>query len=147
MYSLTTEGRERHATLLAERRQSAPVDIAAAYERFLELNTAFKDLCTSWQLRNGEQNDHSDADYDAGCIERLGALNTDARDIIDEMAATLPRLGRYVGRLDVAGAEVAAGNTNRFTGVMCESFHDIWMELHEDLILLQGIDRAEEGSF
>jgi len=34
-----------------------------------------------------------------------------------------------------------------FTGVMCGSFHDIWMELHEDLMLLQGIDRAEEGSF
>lgn len=147
MYSLTTEGRERHATMLAERRHSAPVDIAGAYERFLELNTAFKDLCTSWQLRNGEQNDHSDADYDAGCIERLGTLNTDARDVIAEMASALPRLGRYVGRLDVAGADVAAGNTNRFTGVMCESFHDIWMELHEDLILLQGIDRAEEGSF
>jgi len=36
---------------------------------------------------------------------------------------------------------------NRFTGVMCESFHDIWMELHEDLILLQRIDRVSEGSF
>jgi hypothetical protein len=34
-----------------------------------------------------------------------------------------------------------------FTGVMCGSFHDIWMELHEDLILTQGIDRATEGSF
>jgi hypothetical protein len=31
--------------------------------------------------------------------------------------------------------------------VMCESFHDIWMELHEDLIVLQRIDRVEEGSF
>ena len=30
---------------------------------------------------------------------------------------------------------------------MCESFHDIWMELHEDLILLQGIDRTIEGSY
>ena len=26
------------------------------------------------------------------------------------------------------------------------SYHDVWMELHEDLILTQGIDRAEEGS-
>jgi len=31
--------------------------------------------------------------------------------------------------------------------VMCESFHDIWMELHEDLIVLQAIDRVHEGSF
>jgi len=147
MYSLTTEGRERHGELLAERRQASPVDIAAAYERFLDLNTAFKDLCTAWQLRDGEQNDHSDAEYDAACIARLQTLNADARGVIGDMATALGRLARYVGRLDTAGSEVAAGNTNRFTGVMCESFHDIWMELHEDLILLQGIDRAEEGSF
>ena len=29
---------------------------------------------------------------------------------------------------------------------MCGSDHDVWMELHEDLILTQGIGRAEEGS-
>ncbi|MFT7503790.1 MAG: hypothetical protein ACI91Q_002603, partial [Gammaproteobacteria bacterium] len=27
------------------------------------------------------------------------------------------------------------------------SYHDAWMELHEDLILTQGIDRSAEGSF
>ena len=35
----------------------------------------------------------------------------------------------------------------RLTGVMCGSYHDVWMELHEDLILTQGIDRVSEGSF
>jgi len=30
---------------------------------------------------------------------------------------------------------------------MCGSYHDVWMELHEDLILTLGIDRAAEGSF
>jgi len=39
------------------------------------------------------------------------------------------------------------GETNMFTGVMCGSYHDAWMELHEDLILTQGIDRTAEGSF
>jgi hypothetical protein len=34
-----------------------------------------------------------------------------------------------------------------FTGVMCGSFHDIWMELHEDLIQLLGVDRHAEGSY
>jgi hypothetical protein len=29
---------------------------------------------------------------------------------------------------------------------MCESFHDVWMELHEDLITLQGIDRSLEDA-
>jgi hypothetical protein len=31
--------------------------------------------------------------------------------------------------------------------VACESFHDVWMELHEDLLVLQRIDRIHEGSF
>jgi hypothetical protein len=30
---------------------------------------------------------------------------------------------------------------------MCRSHHDVWMELHEALILTNGIDRAAEGSF
>ena len=40
-----------------------------------------------------------------------------------------------------------AGDHHLFTGVMCGSYHDVWMELHEDLILTLGIDRAKEGSF
>jgi len=63
------------------------------------------------------------------------------------MASVLPRMGRYNERLGGAASAVAGGDTNRFTGVMCESFHDVWMELHEDLIVLQRIDRVEEGSF
>ncbi|NDB06003.1 MAG: MarR family transcriptional regulator, partial [Acidimicrobiia bacterium] len=50
-------------------------------------------------------------------------------------------------RLSTTCQAVVAGQTNMFTGVMCGSFHDVWMELHEDLILSQGIDRAAEGSF
>ena len=56
-------------------------------------------------------------------------------------------MSRYNSRLAHAADCVAQGELNKFTGVMCESFHDIWMELHEDLIVLQRIDRVEEGSF
>jgi len=59
----------------------------------------------------------------------------------------LGRLTPYVPRLSTTCQAVVAGQTNMFTGVMCGSFHDVWMELHEDLILSQGIDRAAEGSF
>ena len=50
-------------------------------------------------------------------------------------------------RLEQTCRRVVAGETNMFTGVMCGSYHDVWMELHEDLILTQRIDRAKEGSF
>jgi len=39
------------------------------------------------------------------------------------------------------------GETRMFTGVMCGSYHDIWMELHEDLVQLLGVDRHAEGSY
>ena len=64
------------------------------------------------------------------------------------MAGAVPRMARYNERLaDAAGLMSRQGDIHKFTGVMCESFHDIWMELHEDLIVLQRIDRVEEGSF
>jgi hypothetical protein len=67
--------------------------------------------------------------------------------VIAAIAETLPRMARYSARLHEAAGCVERGESNRFTGVMCESFHDIWMELHEDLIVMLRIDRVAEGSF
>ena len=74
-------------------------------------------------------------------------LASESEPVVADLASVMPRLARYGDRLTGAAAGVADGDTKRFTGVMCESFHDIWMELHEDLIVLQGIDRSAEGSF
>ena len=57
------------------------------------------------------------------------------------------RLHLYRRRLLEALTAIDDGQRQRFTGVMCESFHDVWMELHEDLIVLQKIERVSEGSF
>jgi hypothetical protein len=148
MYGLLPPGKERQEALLESYAGDAVrKSLHDDYERFLELNEEFKQLCTDWQMRNGEQNDHSDAAYDAACIERLTALNSEARPTLQGFAAVLPRMGRYIPRLDEALAKVVAGEIKLFTGVMCSSYHDVWMELHEDLIVLQHIDRVEEGSF
>jgi hypothetical protein len=148
MYGLLPPGKERHAALLDE---IADADVrtalAAHYDRFLELNDEFKQICTAWQMRDGEPNDHTDADYDQACVAKLAGLAAAAAPVIDDFASALPRIGRYGARLAAAAARVVSGETKQFTGVMCESFHDIWMELHEDLIALQRIDRVEEGSF
>ena len=148
MYGLLPPGRERQEALLEQ--YAGPevrAGIAAHYDRFIALNEEFKRLCTDWQLRDGNPNDHSDADHDRACIARLAALADESRPVVTAMSAALPRLARYVGRLAAAAGAVAHGDSSKFTGVMCESFHDIWMELHEDLIVLQRIDRVAEGSF
>jgi SAM-dependent methyltransferase len=95
----------------------------------------------------GLANDHSDADYDSQCVGDLGLLHEAAQPIIEALASAVPRLDRYRYRLRSAARQVAEGNTKMFTGVACGSFHDIWMELHEDLVVLQRIDRGSEGSF
>jgi phosphoenolpyruvate-protein kinase (PTS system EI component) len=148
MYGLLPPGKERQEALL-DTYAGADVQtgLKAHYERFLELNEVFKQLCTDWQMRDGTQNDHTDADYDASCIARLTELNAEARPTIEGFAQTVARMARYVPRLAGAVTKVVAGDHKAFTGVMCCSFHDVWMELHEDLIVLQRIDRVEEGSF
>jgi phosphoenolpyruvate-protein kinase (PTS system EI component) len=148
MYNLLPAGRERHEALLGTyAAESVRSGLAPPYERFLDLNDQFKQLCTDWQIRGDAPNDHVDVAYDADCVARLVALNVASRDVIAAMATCVPRIERYNGRLDQAAECAATGDTRRFTGVMCESYHDIWMELHEDLIVMQGIERAAEGNF
>jgi hypothetical protein len=148
LWQLTAEGRAAHAVQLREHLDVTHRHaLAPHYQEFLRVNEEFKQLCGDWQLRDGEPNDHADGAYDATVVARLVALDSGARPIVAEMGSIVDRLVPYVGRLERVCQRVVAGETNMFTGVMCGSYHDVWMELHEDLILTQGIDRAAEGSF
>jgi hypothetical protein len=149
LWQLSPKGREHHGSALAEDVKQAGFQEAlrADYEKFLELNDSFKALCGDWQLRNGNPNDHSDAAYDAEVIGRLQEIDARAQPILGVMGGAVDRFAAYAPRLAATVVKVAHGEHNLFTGVMCGSYHDVWMELHEDLILSLGIDRAKEGSF
>jgi hypothetical protein len=147
LWQCTPAGRSHHADELARQSSSATEALSAHYAVFLPLNEAFKSLCGEWQLVDGQPNDHSDADRDRAVVARLVALDTDTRAVVRAMGEVVPRLAPYERRLEASCQRVAAGETTMFTGVMCGSYHDVWMELHEDLILTQGIDRATEGSY
>ena len=148
MYALLPPGKERHETLLdSYATGDVRGGLGAHYESFLRLNDQFKQLCTDWQMKGDTPNDHADHEYDDQCVDRLTTFAAEADPVIAGFASALPRMDRYRSRLARAADCVMQGETNRFTGVMCESFHDIWMELHEDLIVLQRIDRTAEGSF
>jgi hypothetical protein len=148
LWQLTPDGRAHHVErLVADIEASGAAErLAERYADFLDLNHRFKVLCTDWQLRDGAPNDHADADYDRDVVARLGALHHETLPIVGSFAEALRRFGPYSPRLDDVCRRVSAGETNMFTGVMCGSYHDVWMELHEDLILTQRIDRAAEGS-
>jgi hypothetical protein len=149
LWQLTPKGREVHGVRLSgDVGQTGFQDVLRAnYDQFLALNEGFKALCGDWQLKDGAHNDHSDAKYDKGVIERLLELDKEARPVVLGMGDGVDRFSGYAPRLADTAKRVAKGESNLFTGVMCGSYHDIWMELHEDLILSLGIDRAKEGSF
>ena len=149
LWQLTPVGREEHRPALVA--DVGHVHIAELlrdpYHRFVDVNERFKMLCGDWQLHNGVPNDHADAAYDASVVARLVSLDSEAGPVVGEMGNVLVRLAPYAPRLASTCQRVVHGETNMFTGVLCGSYHDVWMELHEDLILTQGIDRSAEGSF
>ncbi|MGB8858542.1 MAG: hypothetical protein WCC60_04770 [Ilumatobacteraceae bacterium] len=149
LWQLTPVGREEHLISLTEDVGNSHLSLGLRepYGAFLTINERFKALCGDWQLRDGTPNDHLDKAYDEQVVERLVALDGDAAPVVAAMGAVLARLAPYGPRLARTCLRVVEGETNMFTGVMCGSYHDVWMELHEDLILTQGIDRAAEGSF
>ena len=149
LWQLTPAGRDEHRMALAEDVGHTQIAdrLRDCYHAFLAINERFKALCGDWQLRDGAPNDHTDTTYDQAVVARLVALTDEAVPVVTGMAAVLERLTPYAPRLVATCQRVVAGETNMFTGVMCGSYHDVWMELHEDLILTQGIDRSAEGSF
>ena len=62
------------------------------------------------------------------------------------MTAGPARIAAYVARLDRAAAKVADGDTSYLASPRIDSFHNVWFELHEDLIQLAGRTREEEAA-
>jgi hypothetical protein len=144
----TPDARQLHQTLLTGSLAAGqPEALLAGYQEFSALNGAFKELCTQWQLRSGQggamvPNDHADPAYDQSVIDGLTALDQRAGELLGRLAASLPRVAGYRGRLGQAVQEIRQGDRDKFTKPLCDSYHDIWMELHQDLILTLGLQRT-----
>jgi pyruvate,orthophosphate dikinase len=140
-----TAGRKQ---IVADSERWGAADVLAALDAFLGLDGRMKETVTAWQIRevDGAQavNDHADAAYDAMVIDGLAALHADASAWLGPLVARLPRLATYRERL-VRAMAAARGGDNRFVASpRVDSYHGIWFELHEDLILLAGRNRADE---
>lgn len=143
-WGLTDAGRaEAERRIVAE---AAPVRdvIAAAYAEFLALNPILLQVCTDWQLRSSEAppvvNDHGDRDYDAAVLGRLDAVARDVEPIVARLAAALARFDRYRARLSEARERVAEGDGAYLADGM-DSYHAVWFQLHEDLLVTLGRTR------
>jgi hypothetical protein len=144
---ISPEGRLRLEELLtSERQQVDAAAMLAAHNEFRSVNAEFKALITDWQLRGGQPNPHDDADYDAAVLARLDEVHHRVTPIVDAAAAEVPRLGRYAAKLQTALDRVRAGETMWLSRPLIDSYHTVWFELHEELILAAGLTRDAEDA-
>jgi hypothetical protein len=144
---LSPEGRGRLQGLLADERSH--VDKAAvlsAYDEFRSVNTEFKALVTDWQLKDGQPNTHHDVGYDAAVLARLDDVHRRVTRIIAVAATQLPRLSRYSVKLQTALDNIHAGETMWLARPLIDSYHTVWFELHEELILAAGRTRETDDA-
>ena len=140
------DGRAHLDELLTEERRHVDVAVlSAAYADFRAVNTEFKALVTDWQLADGRPNTHEDAEYDALVVARLDDVHRRVTPIVDAAADQLPRLSRYSAKLQSALDKVHAGETMWLSRTLIDSYHTVWFELHEELILAAGLTREAEA--
>jgi hypothetical protein len=136
-YTLTAAGRERHEELRQSNVDAACVAcLQQAYEGFLGPNHEFKQLTTDWQLRE------EGADS-APILARLDAMQETVSAIVTTAASVTPRFGIYQTRFANALDRLHQGDTTAFARPMSDSYHDVWMELHEDLVASLGATRTD----
>ena len=146
-WMLLGEGRaEADRLAIAEIEESGKRSLVLElYGTFKVLDPELKKACTDFQIRGDQTlNDHTDPDYDAAVIARLSDIDRRVQPVIAGLTEAFDRFGHYGGRLDYALSRVVSGDLNWFTKPSLDSYHEVWFELHEDLLVSLGIDRAAE---
>jgi DNA-binding transcriptional ArsR family regulator len=106
-------------------------EVEAWYQRFESLNAQFLQAISAWQT-SGE---------DEGVLDKLLRLVDRQIKALASFAATLPRYQRYAQRLAGALDKVESGDTGYVTSLSRDSIHNVWFELHEDILTVLGRPR------
>ena len=149
-FVLTSPGRAFHSVLLAsDVEASGQRDLVhARYREFLMLNGELVAVCTAWQVKDlatNLRNDHADDVYDAAVVARLATLHARVEPICDSLETAMMRYGGYRSRFGRALSRVRNGEREWFATPILDSYHTVWMELHDDLLATLAIERAMEG--
>ena len=145
-WGLTDSGRAADAE-----RSAAELDntgtrtaLSAAYDKFMVLNPELLDLCTAWQTRSVHgamtPNDHTDSAYDTRVLGRFTDFHERAAGVCADLSAAMGRFQRYHPRLTDALTRAKAGERDYVTDNL-SSYHVVWFQLHEDLLVTLGIPR------
>jgi hypothetical protein len=142
----TPEGTATAGELLRlEPGSEAEQAVDALFDSFLPVNRRLREVCSAWQSKaDGTPNDHADAAYDDAVRERLDEVHSAIGPVLRRLAAVEPRLGNYRPRLQEALDRFDDGDATWLTSPLIESYHTVWMHLHQELILMLGLSRAAD---
>jgi hypothetical protein len=133
-FALAAGGHVALGALLArERRDHAA--LARAYEAFMAVDTRVKAAITGWQL----------ASTGAARLAHGAALRNvgaEAGAAVDRLTALVPRYAAYARRVGTAREALRAGDERYVASPRVDSLHQVWFELHQDLLLTLGRERG-----
>lgn len=78
-------------------------------------------------------------------LARLDEVHQRVSPIIEAAAGQLPRLNAYTGKLRSALEKVKAGEMAWLARPIIDSYHTVWFELHEELLVASGLNREDEA--
>jgi hypothetical protein len=114
-------------------------DVITWYERFEVLNAQFLTTLSAWQTSGS----------DDAALEKVLRLVDRQVKALTSFVDVVPRYQRYVDRFEAATEKVEAGQTEWVTRLTLDSVHNVWFELHEDILTVLGRPRdvaeAEHG--
>ncbi len=120
-------------------------ELDTLFDGFLPINRRLRDVCSAWQTRpDGTSNDHSDGAYDDTIRDRLDEVHSAIGPVLRRMAAIQPRLAGYRPRLQEALDKFDEGESSWLASPLMDSYHTVWMHLHQELILMLGLTRADD---
>jgi len=134
LVALSDDGRALLTRLVA----GEPIDraaLATLYDaRFAAADRGLKGTITAWQLA-------ADAAKPAAQSAVMAAAAT-VGGVAAALAAVAPRLAPYARRIADAAAAIATGDPRFVASPRVDSLHQIWFELHEDLLVTLGRSRG-----
>lgn len=115
-----------------------------AYAAFLVLNPELLEICAAWQspASQGAAQPAGTGGrmHESRVLDRLADLHRRVQPVCGDLATALARFGPYRVRLAGALARAQAGETE-FVTDGTSSYHSVWFQLHEDLLVTLGIPR------
>jgi len=130
LYALTAEGHVELAVAVAAEVVDRTL-LARAYDGFLAIDAELKQQISEWQLGRT-----------SAARDRLAETAVAAARAVADLIGIVARLAPYADRLRAARAAVAGGDLRFVADPRLDSLHQIWFELHEDLLVTLDRPRA-----